>query len=152
MIPTKHFHQTILQFVNILELINHNVFQPFLPFFSYFLILFKDIKRKNNQIIIIQPKTFFLLIKIAIKNNIVGFYSCSIFFLQLFQRHLNQIQIIQRFLCQLSHLNHISGFTERHIAQSQTAFFINDFQHSINICMVQHQKTLGILHRITVLL
>ena len=41
---------------------------------------------------------------------------------------------------------------KRHIAQRQSALFINYAEHRVNIGIIQDQKTLRILHRMTVLL
>ena len=58
---------------------------------------FKNIKGKLNKVIAIKSKTFFFLIEIAVKNNIIGLFSFKIFLVNLVQSHTNHIMIVMRF-------------------------------------------------------
>ena len=42
-IAAQNTHQAVLQVINVLKLIDHNVFQAFLPFLFDFFVIFKNI-------------------------------------------------------------------------------------------------------------
>ena len=46
MISAQHFHQPVLQLVDVLKLVDHDVFQPLLPLQADGVVLLKDIERK----------------------------------------------------------------------------------------------------------
>ena len=82
MILAKHLHQLILQVIYILEFIDHDICQALLPFLPDLLIFFKNMEREHDQIIVIQPKTFLLLIQIAVKDDVIGLCCFQIFIFQ----------------------------------------------------------------------
>ena len=107
MIGAQHFHQLILKRVDILEFVDHDIFQPLLPFQPDRLIPRKNIQRKFDQVVVIQRETFFLLIQIAVENDVVGVVGLQIFFMQRVQRHLDQVQVIIRLAEEFLDLDHV---------------------------------------------
>lgn len=79
-ISRQNLHQLILNSINVLKLINHDVFQTLLPFQTNFRILRKYVEYKHKKIVVVNAETLLLLIKIAVKNNVVRF-SCRPVFL-----------------------------------------------------------------------
>ena len=148
----ENFHQFILQIIDILEFINHNVFQPLLPFQPYLFPLLKDVQRKFDQIVIVQPETFLFLIQVSVKDDIFHRDSVIIFFLQRFQRQGNHIPVIFRPLEQFKNFNPVPGHGKGHVPQGQAPLLVDNLQHSIHISIIQHQETFWILDRKTVLL
>ncbi len=73
MIRAQNFHQFILQGINILEFINHNVFQPLLPFLPDVPMLLKDIQGKFDQVVVVQPEALLFLIQVTVKDYIFRF-------------------------------------------------------------------------------
>ena len=151
-IAAQHFHQLILKRVDILEFVDHDIFQPLLPFQPDRLIPCKNIQRKFDQVVVIQRETFFLLIQIAVENDVVGVVRLQIFFMQRVQRHLDQVQVIIRLAEEFLDLDHVPRIGKRLVAQSQAAFLVDDPQHGVDVAVVQHQETFRILHRVAVLL
>ena len=152
MVAAQHFHQLVLQLVNILKLIDHNIFQTLLPFQADILVLLKDIQCKLDQVVIIQAKALFLLIQVAVKDDILCIDRLQILFMQDFQRHGKHVPVVVRLLENLADLNHVPRFGKGHVTQGQAALLVDGLQHYVNIRVVQHQKTLGILHRMAVFL
>lgn len=102
MVAAQHLHQLILDGIDILKLIDHDVLQPLLPLEPDFRILLKKIERKFEQIIVVQTEAFLLLIEIAVENDVSGSCCLVVLFLQGIQGKGNQIPIVFRFLDQLA--------------------------------------------------
>ena len=68
------------------------------------------------------------------------------------QGHGNHIQVILRLLFQLSDFDHVPGIAEGHIPQREATLLVDDFQHGVDVGVVQHQKALGVLYHMAVLL
>ena len=105
MICAQRFHQLILQQVDILKFINHNIFQTLLPFQADVFPLMENVKSKLDQVIIIQPEAFLFLIQIPVKDNILRRNGPVIFFLQRLQRQGDHVLIIIRLFEKLQDLN-----------------------------------------------
>ena len=76
MITAQHLHQLILERVNVLELIYHDVFQPLLPLVFDILMLLKYVERELNEVVVVQAEALFLLIEVAIEDDVL--YFCGI--------------------------------------------------------------------------
>ena len=72
-VPHQHMHQLILECIDILELVDHNVFQAFLPLQPDLFLLLKDIEGKFDQIVVIEAEALLFLIEIAVKNDVGHF-------------------------------------------------------------------------------
>ena len=149
-VAAEHFHQFVLQIIDILELIDHDVFQPGLPFLPDIRMLPEDMQRYHDQIVIIQSEAFLFLIKIPVKQDIPDAGSPVVLLFQRLQRHSQQILVILRILLQLPHLKHIPGIGIGHIPKGQIPLLIDQLQHIIDIRIIQHQEILRVLHGITV--
>ena len=151
-VPHQNMHQLILERVDILEFVDHNVFQAFLPFQPDLFLLFKDIEGKFDQIVVIEAEALLFLIEIAVKNDVGHFGGLKVFVPQCIKWHLDHFQIVIGIPDELVHLDHIAGLSECHIAQSQTTFFIDDLQHVVDIGVVEHKEAFRIRDGVAVLL
>ena len=79
MIAAQHLHQRVLRLVNVLKFVDHDVFQPLLPLEPDVRILLEDIEREFQQIVVVQPEAFLLLVEIAIENDVVRASACRYF-------------------------------------------------------------------------
>ena len=152
MVCAKRFHQFVLQRVDVLKLINHNVFKPLLPFQTDFGIVFEDKERIFDQVVIIKAEAFLLLIQIAVKDDIPRRFGRKILCAQAVKRHGDHVLIIIRVLGGFSDFDHVPRIGKRHMPEGKPPLFIDDFQHGINIGIIQHKEILGILDGIAVLL
>ena len=150
-ITAQRQHELILQLVDVLKLVDHDVFQPLLPFAADVLVLLEDVKGELDQVVVIQTKALFLLVQIAVKNDVVRACRILILFMQRVERHGDQVAVIFRLLIELLYLDHIARIGKRHIPQRQPALFIHDLQHGVDIRIVQHHQVFGVLHRVAVL-
>ena len=78
-VPHQHMHQLILECIDILELVDHNVFQAFLPLQPDLFLLLKDIEGKFDQIVVIEAEALLFLIEIAVKNDVGHFGGLKVF-------------------------------------------------------------------------
>ena len=152
MVPAETFHEIILQLIDVLKLVDHDIFQPFLPLQFHFLRPGEDEQRELDQIVIIQTEAFLLLVEVAIKNDVRNRPALVVLLFQRCQGHGDQIVIVQRFPEGLPDLDHVPGTAEGHVPQRESALFVNHLQHLIDILIVQHQETLRVAAHMTVLL
>ena len=151
-IAAQDLHQLILRRVDILKFIDHDVFQPLLPFEPDVLMRAEDIEGELDQIVVVKREALLFLIEIAVENDILCACGLLIFFLQRVEGQGDHVLVILRPLLELQHLDHVARVGERHVAQRQPALVIDDLQHGVNIAVVEHQKALGIADSVAVLL
>ena len=84
-VSAEDLHQLILETVNVLKLVNHDVFQSLLPFQTNVRMLFKDIQGEPDQIVIVQPEALLLLVEIPVEDHVVHRDSVQILLLQCVQ-------------------------------------------------------------------
>ena len=82
MVGAQHLHQAVLQIIDILILVDHDVFQPLLPLATDLVVNAEQMQHIIDQIIVVEAETFFLLIQIAPENDVVRFHGVEIFLAQ----------------------------------------------------------------------
>ena len=130
---TQSFHQFILQGVDVLEFVDHDVFQPLLPFQTDIFPFFENMQRELDQVIVIQAEAFLFLIEITEKDNILCTDCCVILFFQRFQGQGYHVPVIFRPFEQFLYFNHIPGHGKGHVPQRQAPLFVNDLQHGVDV-------------------
>jgi hypothetical protein len=61
-IAAKRLHQPVLQLIDILKFVDHDIFEPFLPLEPYVFVGTENIKRQFDEVVIIESEALFLLI------------------------------------------------------------------------------------------
>ena len=74
MIASEHLHELVLKPIDVLELVDHDIFEPFLPFEAQVLSAAEDLEREDNQVVVIEAEAFLLLIEIAVEQDVVGLF------------------------------------------------------------------------------
>ena len=151
-IAAQHLHQLILQRVNVLELVNHDVFQALLPFQADIRVFLEDVQGKLDEVVVVQAEALFLLVEIAVEDDVVGGGGVVILLLQGLQGHGNHVPVIIRLLEQFLDFYHIPGSGEGHVPEGQPVLLVDDLEHRVDIAVVQHQEAAGILESVAVLL
>ena len=72
MIAAERLHELVLQPVDVLELIDHDVGQALLPFLPDVRILPEDIEAELDEVVIVEAEAFLLLVEVAVENDLVG--------------------------------------------------------------------------------
>ena len=83
MIAAQRLHQPVLRLVDVLELVDHDVFEPLLPFETDFRVLRENVEREDDQIVIVEREALLLLPQIAVEDDIARGVGLVVFFLQL---------------------------------------------------------------------
>ena len=151
-IAAQHLHQLILQRVDILKLVDHDVFEPLLPLEPDVLVLLENIERELDEVVVVEAEALFLLIEIAVEDDVPRRVGALVLFAQRVERHRDHVLVILRLLKELSDLYHVPCGGIRHVAQCEAALFVDDAEHRVDVGIIQHQKALRVLHRMAVLL
>ena len=152
MVAAQDLHQPVLKLINVLKLVDHDILQPLLPLEPDVRILFEYEKGELDEVVIVQAKALFLLVEIAVEDDIRSTHGLIVFFLQGVQRHGDHVPVVLGFLEQLPDLDHVPGSGKGHIPQAQPPLIIDDLEHGVDIRIIQHQKALGILNGMAVFL
>ena len=152
MVGAQHFHQFVLEDVDILELVDHNIFQPLLPFQPDVFLLPEQIQGEFDQVVVIQPEAFLFLIQVPVKDNLFFISSLVVLLLQGLQRHGQHILIVLRLFKNLLYLDHVPGIGKSHVPQGQSPLFVDDLQHGVYIGIVQDEKAFWIPESVAVFL
>ena len=151
-IAAQHLHQLILQRVDILKLVDHDVFEPLLPLEPDVLVLLENIERELDEVVVVEAEALFLLIEIAVEDDVPRRVGTLVLFAQRVERHRDHVLVILRLLKELSDLDHVPCGGIGHVAQRKAALFVDDAEHRVDVGIIQHQKALRILHGVAVLL
>ena len=145
-IALQHLHELVLQRIDILKLVDHDVFQALLPFEADIRELLEHVEREHDQVVVIEPEALPFLVKIPIENDVPHIIGLQIPFTQLRDRPFEHVQIVVRMLFELLYLDHVARSRKRHIAQRKASFFINGLQHGIDVGVVEHQEAFRVPH------
>ena len=91
MVALQHVHEPILQRIDILKLIDHDVFQTLLPLQLDILVHIEDIQREHDEVVVIKPEALLLLIQVPIEDDVARFGGRKIFLMQVFKRHCQHV-------------------------------------------------------------
>ena len=117
MIAAQNFHQLILQPVDILEFIDHDVFQALLPFQADLFVLSENIQGKFDQVIVVKGKVFLLLVQISVENDLVRGICAVVLLPEDLQGHIQHVQIVFGLAEQFLDLDHIPGVGKRPVPE-----------------------------------
>ena len=151
-IAAQHLHQLVLQRVDILKLVDHDVFEPLLPLEPDVLVLLENIERELDEVVVVEAEALFLLIEIAVEDDVPRRVGALVLFAQRVERHRDHVLVILRLLKELSDLDHVPCGGIGHVAQCEAALFVDDAEHRVDVRIIQHQKALRVLHGVAVLL
>ena len=151
-IAAQHLHQLVLQRVDILKFVDHDVFEPLLPLEPDVLVLLENIERELDEVVVVEAEALFLLIEIAVEDDVPRRVGALVLFAQRVERHRDHVLVILRLLKELSDLDHVPCGGIGHVAQCEAALFVDDAEHRVDVGIIQHQKALRVLHGVAVLL
>ena len=129
---------------DILEFIDHDVFQPLLPCKANVGEPLENVEREYDQVVVIEPEALPFLVKIPIEDDVAHIISLHIPVMQLGDRPFEHVQIVAGMLFELLHLDHVARSRKRHIAQRKAAFLVDGLQHGIDVGVVEHQEAFRI--------
>ena len=141
MIRAEGFHQLILNPVDILKLVNHNIFKALLPFLADLVISLENVQNKFQQVVIVQPEALFFLIQVTVKNYVVSLCRSKVFLVNLIQTHADKIFVVVGLFEKFFDFNHVARVRKSHLPQSKTTLLVNYLKHCINIRIIQNEKT-----------
>ena len=70
-VALEHLHELMLKPVDVLELVDHDVFEALLPLEAQVLAATEDLEREDDQVVVIEAEAFLLLIQIAVEQDVV---------------------------------------------------------------------------------
>ena len=152
MIPAQDFHQLVLQVVDVLELVDHDVLEALLPLEPDRLVLPEDVQGELDQVVVIEPEAFLFLIEIAVENDVLGALGLFILPAERFQGHIDHIVVILRPLLELDDLDHVPRVRERHVPQREPPLLVDRLEHRVDVGVIQHEEGLRVLDDVAVLL
>ena len=150
-VSAQHFHQLILQLVDVLKLVDHDVFQPLLPLDPDVGPLPEDVQGEFDQVVVVQAEALLFLVEIAVEDDVRGRVRPVVLLFQGVQGHGDHVLIVVGALEQLLDLDHVPGGGKGHVPQGQPPLLVDDPKHGVDVRIVQHQKASGVLDGMAVL-
>ncbi len=151
-VARQHLHELVLEGVDVLELVDHDVLKPLLPLELYILVLPEDVERELDEVVIIQGEALLLLVEVAVKNDVLGGCGGVVLLLEAVQGEAEHVLVVVRALEKLLDLDHVPGIGEGHVPEGEAPFLVDDLEHLVDVRVVQHQEALGIPHGADILL
>ena len=152
MVAAERLHQPVLQRVDVLELVDHHVFESPLPLLARRLVRVEDVQHQDNQVVVVQPEAFLLLPQVAVEDDVVGLRGGIVFGAERSRGHRHEVRVVARLGDGLADLDHVARLRECHVAQREPALFVDHPQHRVDVGVVQHQEAFRILYGVAVLL
>ena len=113
---------------------------------------FKDVEGEGEKVVVVQSEALLLLVEIAVEDDVLGALGLFVLFPQGVQGEGDEIQVVVGAVHQLFHLDHVPRRREGHVPQGEPTLVVDELEHGVDIAVVQHQKALGVLHGVAVLL
>ena len=151
MVPLQRLHQLVLQAVDVLEFVDHDVFQALLPLEPDVFVLPEDVQRKDDEVVVVQSEALLRLVQVAVEDDVLYVLRRHVFVVQRVQRQRDDVQIVVRLFKELLDLDHVPGVAETHVSEGQPPLLVDDLQHGIDVGVVQHQEALRVLHCVALL-
>jgi len=145
-------HQAVLRLVDVLELVDHHVFQPFLPFEADRLVGIEDMQREEEQIVVVKSEALFLLVEIAVKDHVRRLGRAVVLLLQKVEREGDHILVVVRLVLVFPHLDHIPRVGKGHLPQRKPPLLVDQGEHRVDIGIVQHDELFRIADGVRLLL
>ena len=143
-VRAQGFHHFVLNHVYVLKLVYHYVFKALLPLKTDGLVGLEDIKHKLKEVVVVKAKAFFLLVEVSVKNDVVGFGCSKILLVNLVQTHADKVFVVVRLFKKFFYFYHVARIAKGHLTQGESAFFVNNLQHCIDVGIVQNKKAFWI--------
>ena len=152
MIAAQHPHEVVLNRVDVLKLVNHDVFKPLLPLEADVPVLLEEVEREFEQVVVVKAKALFLLAEVAVEDDVRNALCAFVLLAQGVVRQGDEVEIVFGLLEQLLHFNHVAGGGEAHVAQREAALLIDELQHGVDVGIVEHEEVFGVLQGVAVFL
>ena len=148
----EHLHQPVLQGVDVLELIDHDVFEALLPLQPDLLVDLEDVKCEVDEVVVVEAEAFLLLVQIAVKQNVLHIHRVKVLLAEDVEGHGDHVAVILRLLDALADLEHVPRVFEGHVAQGEAALLVDLCEHGVDVGVVEDEEAVGVLYRVAVLL
>ena len=148
----EHLHELVLQAVDVLELVDHNVLEPLLPLRPDVGVLLEEVQHEHDEVVVVQPEALLLLVEVAVEDDVLRGGRIEVLLPQALERQGQHVAVVVRALLQLHDLDHVARLRERHVAQREPALLVDDLQHGVHVGVVQHEEALRVLDGVAVLL
>ena len=148
----EHLHQPVLQGIDVLELIDHDVFEALLPLQPDLLVDLEDVKREVDEVVVVEAEAFLLLVQIAVKQNVLHIDRVKVLLAEDVEGHGDHVAVILRLLDALADLEHVPRVFEGHVAQGEAALLVDLCEHGVDVGVVENEEAVGVLYRVAVLL
>ena len=142
----QDFHQADLQRIDVLKLVDHDVFEAFLPFLCDVRMGLENVQREDDQVVVVEAEALALLVEIAVEEDVTDFAGVFVFQLQLIKGEVDHIQVVARFGEAFADLEHVPCVAEGHVLHGKAALLVDDAEHVVDVGIVQHEETARILH------
>ena len=149
---SKHAHKLVLQRVDVLELVDHDVFQALLPFQPNVRVLIEDVEHDGNKVVVVEGEALLLLVQISVEDDVAHVGCLLVLFAQGGERHGKQVAVVIGPILELHDLDHVARTTERHIAQREPPLVVDGLKHLIDVGVIEHEKALRVLNGVRILL
>ncbi len=151
-VARQHFHEQVLGLVDVLELVDHDVFEPLLPLAFDVRLHREDVEREQEQVVVVEAEALFLLVQIAVENDIVLLRGGLIFLVELIERHADEVFVVFRFPEQLLVFDHVPCIAKGHVPEGEAALLVDDLEHGVDVRVVEDQEILRVADGVAVLL
>ena len=152
MVPAQHLHELVLERVDVLELVDHDVLQPTLPLLPQIRPLLENMEGEFDEVVVVQPEALFLLVEIAVKDHVLRAQGVQVLLPKDLQGEVDHAFVVIRLLEELADLDHVPGLLKGHVPQGEAPLLVDDLEHGVDVGVVQDQEPLGIAHGAAVLL
>ena len=148
----QHFHEQVLGLVDVLELVDHDVFEAFLPLALDVRLLRKDVQREEQEVVVVEAEALFLLVQVAVEDDVVLLRGGLVLFVELVEGHADEVLVVLRFAEQFLVFDHVPCIAKGHVPESEAPFLVDDLEHGVDVRVVEDEEVLRVADRVAVLL
>ena len=152
MVPLQNLHELVLQAVDVLELVDHDVLEARLPLGSNLRVVLEDVERELDEVVVVEPEALLLLVEVAVEQDVLDADGGLVLGVERLDRHVDHVAQVVGLGEELAGLEHVAGTGEGHVTERDAALGIDDRENGVDVGVVEHEEALGVAHGRRVLL
>ena len=147
----EDLQQPVLQRVDVLKLVHHDVFEPLLPLAPHRLVEVERQQRKEDQVVVVEREALLRLPQVAVEEDVVQLRGRVVLRLERLGGRLHDVGGVVRLLEALADLEAVARLGERPVAQREAALGVDLLEEVVDVGVVEHDEALRVADHARVL-
>ena len=145
MVSDEDLQEAVLERVDVLELVDHHVFEPLLPLALHRLVEVEGEQREEDEVVVVEREALLRLPEVAVEEDVVELRRRVVARLERLGGHLHDVGAVVGLLEALADLEAVARGGEGAVAQREAALGVDLLEDVVDVRVVEDDEALGVL-------